>query len=181
MNEFIKSDLYRYNASRGYKQLILHYLKWISFRWCVLFRLYQNGGCCSLMYRLLLHRYSLKYGFQISHKTRIDAGFRILHHGNIVVNGNAVIGKNCTLSQGVTIGRANRGNKEGEPILGNRVWVGANAVIVGKVTIGNNVMIAPLSYVNVDVPSNSIVIGNPAQIIPSENATLGYINSPITE
>lgn len=54
-----------------------------------------------------------------------------------------------------------------------------NAVIVGKIKIGNNVLIAPNAYVSFDVPSNSVVIGNPGQITPKENATEGYINNKI--
>ncbi len=48
-------------------------------------------------------------------------------------------------------------------------------MIVGKIKIGNNVLIAANSYVNFDVPDNSIVIGNPGKIIHRENATEGYI------
>ncbi|WP_138272484.1 LbetaH domain-containing protein [Parabacteroides merdae] len=48
--------------------------------------------------------------------------------------------------------------------LGNSVWIGPNAVIVEKINIGDNVLIAANSYVNFDVPSNSIVIGNPGRI-----------------
>ncbi len=59
------------------------------------------------------------------------------------------------------------------------VWVGTNAVIVGGITIGNNVLIAPNSYVTQDVPDNSIVRGNPMQIISNEKATEGYINNRI--
>ena len=57
--------------------------------------------------------------------------------------------------------------------------LGANAVIVGKINIGNNVLIAPGAYVNFDVPDNSIVIGNPGLIRQSPGATLGYINNTI--
>lgn len=63
----------------------------------------------------------------------------------------------------------------GVPTIGNDVWIGPNAVIVGKINIGDNVLIAANSYVNFDVPSNSIVIGNPGRIIPSAKATEGYI------
>ena len=59
--------------------------------------------------------------------------------------------------------------------LGNSVWIGPNAVIVEKINIGDNVLIAANSYVNFDVPSNSIVIGNPGRDIPSANAIEGYI------
>ena len=52
-------------------------------------------------------------------------------------------------------------------------------MIVGAVTIGNNVLIVPNSYVNFDIPSNSVVMGNPAKIIPTTNATEGYINRKV--
>ena len=67
------------------------------------------------------------------------------------------------------------------PKLGDYVWIGTNAIIVGKIEIGNNVMIAPGAFVNFDVPCNSIVIGNPGRIISKENATLGYINNILNE
>lgn len=68
------------------------------------------------------------------------------------------------------------GGRCGAPVIGNEVWIGINAVIVGKVTIGDDVLIAPNSYVNCDVPSHSIVFGNPCIIKHRENATEGYIN-----
>ena len=48
-----------------------------------------------------------------------------------------------------------------------------------KIKIGNNVLIAPNAYVNFDVPDNSVVVGNPAQITPKDNATEDYINKKI--
>jgi serine O-acetyltransferase len=59
------------------------------------------------------------------------------------------------------------------------VWIGANAVIVGGITIGSNVLIAPNSYVNFDVPANSVVVGNPGAIYATERATEAYINNKI--
>ena len=56
------------------------------------------------------------------------------------------------------------------------VWMGTGSVIVGNITINDNVLIAPNSYVNFDVPSHSLVMGNPAKIIPRENPTESYIN-----
>lgn len=69
-----------------------------------------------------------------------------------------------------------KGKREGAPIIKNEVFIGANAVVVGKVVIGNNVLIAPNSYINFDVPDNSIVIGNPAKIVSERvEATNGYL------
>jgi len=72
-----------------------------------------------------------------------------------------------------------RGARKGSPVLGDFVWVGINAAIVGNVRIGNDVLIAPNSYINFDVPDHSIVIGNPGKIIHKENATEGYINNRV--
>ena len=80
------------------------------------------------------------------------------------------------LHKGCTIGRENRGKRYGSPTIGNCVSVGINSTIVGKITIGDDVLIAPNSYVNFDVPSHSIVIGNPAVIHHRDNATEEYIN-----
>ena len=59
------------------------------------------------------------------------------------------------------------------------MWIGVNSTIVGKIKIGNNVLIAPNSFVNVDVPDNSVVVGNPCKIIYKENATENYINNKV--
>lgn len=67
----------------------------------------------------------------------------------------------------------------GSPTLGNCVWIGVNATIVGNIRIGDDVLIAPNSYVNLDVPSHSVVLGNPCKIIHRDNATEGYINRKV--
>ena len=60
--------------------------------------------------------------------------------------------------------------------LGDDIWIGINASIVGGVKVGNDVMIAPGAFVNRDVPSHSVVIGNPCIIKHKDHATEGYIN-----
>jgi serine O-acetyltransferase len=103
----------------------------------------------------------------------------IAHFGNIIVNGKAIIGKNCNLSPNVIIGQTNRGAKSGVPEIGDNVWIGSGAVVVGKIIIGNNVLIAPNSFVNMDIPENSMVIGNPGKVYFNDNATIGYIDNRV--
>ena len=88
----------------------------------------------------------------------------------------AILGKNINIHHGVLIGQTNRGGRRGAPVIGNEVWIGINVAIVGNITIGDDVLIAPNSYVNRDVPSHSIVIGNPCIIKHKDNATEGYID-----
>lgn len=129
------------------------------------------------LFRLVKRMLRQNYGLELD-SFAIGKGLYLGHPYNIAVSDLAVIGDNCNLNKGVTIGAENRGERTGAPVLGNRVWVGTNAVLVGAVTIGDNVLIAPNSYVNMDVPSDSIVIGNPAKIIPNRpDATEGYINN----
>ncbi|WP_425428103.1 serine O-acetyltransferase [Arcticibacter pallidicorallinus] len=99
------------------------------------------------------------------------------HFGNIVVNPQAKIGSNCNVAQGVTIGQSNRGAKKGSPTIGNCVWIGPNSVVVGNIVIGDNVLIGGGAMVNIDIPSNSIVIGNPCTVIPKMGAIDGYITN----
>lgn len=74
------------------------------------------------------------------------------------------------------IGQQNRGRLKGTPTIGNNVWIGINAAVVGKITIGDDVLIAPNSFVNCDIPSHSVVFGNPCIIKHRDHATEGYVN-----
>jgi serine O-acetyltransferase len=180
-HDFIQADLIRYKDENRFKHLFFAF-QIPGFRYSYFLRKASYSSKKSipgLFYRFLLKHYSVKYGYQITPSTKIGKGLYIGHHGTIIINSKSVIGDCCNLSPGVTIGQTNRGSKKGAPVLGDRVWVGTNAVIVGGIKIGDNVLIAPNAYVNIDVPSNSIVIGNPAQIIFKENATEDYIDSCI--
>ena len=137
----------------------------------------SNNKIVKLICKVLLKHYRERYGLEILPKTQIGKGLYLGHAFNITINPNAVIGENCNIHKGVVIGQINRGNKKGAPIIGNKVWIGINAAIVGKITIGDEVLIAPNSYVNVDVPSHSVVFGNPCVIKHRDNATEGYINN----
>ncbi len=171
----VQKDLFRHTGKYQSFPLWKGFFK-PGFKYVYCMRKAANGGFFSIIYKLLLRHYSLKYGYQISYRTKIGEGFYLGHWGAIVVNPDTQIGKNCNIAQGVTIGQTNRGEKQGVPTIGDEVWIGANAIIVGGISIGNKVLIAPNAYVNEDVPDHSIVIGNPSKIIESKEATTGYIN-----
>ena len=146
-------------------------------RYMLAYRGIQQRKAPMGLYRLLKRGLRQKFGLELD-SMAIGKGLYLGHPYNISVSEFAEIGSNCNLSKGVTIGAENRGPRTGAPKLGNKVWVGTNAVVVGKITIGDNVMIAPNAFVNRDVPPNSIVIGNPAQIITGRSdATEGYIDN----
>lgn len=152
-------------------------------RYQYFYRLYKNIPCSfKPLIWILKKLYILSefpYGCEIHPGSDIGPGLYIGHPWNITVNGKVKIGANCSIHKNVTIGQESRGKRKGAPIIGDCVWMGINATIVGKITIGDDVMIAPNSFVNCDVPSHSIVYGNPCVIRPKENATEGYINNKV--
>lgn len=127
--------------------------------------------------RTLLRWKGYKTGISLSRSNQIGPGFLIGHWGRIIINGNAVIGEDFVVSCGVVIGMDMRGKRMGTPTIGDRVCIHSNSCVVGNVKIGNDVVIAPNTFVNFDVPDHSIVIGNPASIHHRDNATEGYIGS----
>ena len=114
---------------------------------------------------------------EIYGKTNIGKGLYLGHPHGITINPNTIIGENCNIHKGVTIGQENRGNRKGVPTIGNMVWIGVNATIVGNIIIGDDVLIVPNAFVNCDVPSHSVVLGNPCVIKHKDNATEAYINN----
>ena len=176
INELIKADLFRYGGltkihkgKRNPGFQYMYYLRRAS--------QYKRFSVLGIYFGLIVKKLSYKYGFQIPITTEIGKGFYIGHFGTIVVNQNVKIGMNCNIAHSTTIGQANRGKRKGCPIIGDKVWIGTGSVIVGNINIGNNVLIAPNSFVNIDVPNDSLVMGNPAKIVPKENPTDGYINN----
>jgi serine O-acetyltransferase len=139
-------------------------------------RCQTSEGLPLLYYRWRFKRLKEKRHLEIYGKCDIGPGLYLGHVFGITINADVVIGSNCNIHKGVTIGQENRGARKGSPVIGNSVWIGVNATVVGGITIGDDVLIAPNSFVNRDVPSHSIVYGNPCVIEHREGATDGYVN-----
>ena len=86
--------------------------------------------------------------------------------------------KNCNISQGVTIGIVNSGEKAGVPSIGDRVYIGPGAKIIGNIKIGNDVAIGANAVVVSDVPDGVTVGGIPAKAI-SQNNSSAYIKNTL--
>ena len=175
-------DLYRWTGKTNFTTRVKMYFV-PKYRIVRLFRKCQfyKEKCkvVFFVYRLIYEHYAVKYGVDIGTSTNIGPGFIIRHVGGIAINGGATIGKDVEILQGVTIGYERRGKRQGNPVIGNQVWIGSNAIVVGNIEIGNDVLIAPGAYVNFNVPDHSIVIGNPGKIISKENATESYVINTI--
>ena len=100
----------------------------------------------------------------------IGEGLYIGHYGSIIMPRYGRIGHNCSFAQSSTIGVAGTGDNRGAPMIGNRVFVGAHSVVVGKISIGDDAMICAGSIVTRSVPPRAVVMGNPARVVSYEGS-----------
>lgn len=100
----------------------------------------------------------------IDPQATIGPGFYIGHIGGIHINPGAVLGSNCDVTHRITIGTSAMG-RQGAPVLGNEVYVGTGAAILGKVKIGDGAKIAANTLVITNVPAGATVMGVPGRII----------------
>ncbi len=181
MNDYLKSDVYRYYGKNDNKTILKGFFTNHAVRFLYFLRgaKYSKFIIKRYICKFFLSRSRKKYGLEIGSANQIGKGFYLGHAYNITINPNALLGNNINIHKGVTIAQENRGKRMGTPKVGDCVWIGVNSTIVGNITIGNDVLIAANAFVNVDIPDHSIVIGNPCKVISREQATLEYINKKV--
>lgn len=105
-------------------------------------------------------------GIEIHPGASIGSGLFIDHGAGIVIGETARIGDNCVLFHNVTLGGTGKHLGKRHPTLGNNVFIGTGATILGPVTIGDNSSIGANTFVYmVDIPANCTVVGTPAVIV----------------
>lgn len=111
-------------------------------------------------------RHLSSFGTHVSFPSARFAGKPMLPHGlnGIIINNDVVVGKNCTIYHQVTIG----GGNGGAPVIGDNVFIGAGAKIIGPVHIGNNVKIGAGCIVAEDIPDDVTVVMERPRIIIHE-------------
>ncbi|MBU0630161.1 MAG: serine O-acetyltransferase [Candidatus Margulisbacteria bacterium] len=107
----------------------------------------------------LLTMIEIHPGAKIGKKVFID------HGCGVVIGETAVIGDNVTIYQGVTLGGTGKEKGKRHPTIGNNVVIGAEAIILGNITIGDFARVGAAAVVTKPVPSHSTVVGNPARIV----------------
>ena len=116
---------------------------------------------------------------QLPLSAEVGPGLFIPHTGYVVLSTRARLGRNCTLTQGVTIGhaRGGSGNRQGVPVLGDRVYVGPGAAVIGPITVGDDALVGVGAVVLRNVPSRGVAVGNPARVI-SRRGSFDLIDYP---
>ena len=138
--------------------------------------LVNDGAAAQIMYRMMrfcqthhlkvLAAVIYRLNACITHATigrnaDMGPGFVILHSVGVVINTNVRAGHNLVIYHCVTLGAEH--NKS--PILGDNVYIGAGAKVIGGVRVGSNVKIGANAVVTKDVPDGATVIGIPARVV----------------
>ena len=145
--------------------------------------LFSQGFIATFYYRIFRYLYTSKYyivrlfamlsyqfvgfwttnlfGITLPIRCNIGKAIYFTHNGGIILHPDCIIGDYSTIHQGVTIGS----NGRGTPTIGNKVYIGANALVLGKIEIGDEVVIGAGSVVTKSLPPKAVVVGNPFKII----------------
>jgi len=175
----IKSDLYRAVGDTGLKVVLKSLMFNSGFKICLSYRIchychINKKKLLLLFFKTFNRYYQTKYSMSLPYEAKVGSGLYLGHVFSLIVSPKAVIGKNVNLSQGVTIGFASRGDRKGYPTIGDNVYIGPGAVIIGNISVGNNVAIGANCVVTKDVPDNAVVVGIPGKVI-SHKGSQDYV------
>ncbi len=183
----LAADLYRYGGRTDLRAFLRHFLFTPGYKITVLMRtagyLSQQpaqGFGLAIVLKFMLLRARYKYGIAIPDYMLIGPGLFINRFGGIYFNGDAIVGCNANITHGTMLGQANRGALMGSPILKHRVFMGAGAKVVGRLTVGSDASIGSNAVVTKDVPDQGVVGGVPAKLI-SMAGSVGYINRQVPD
>jgi serine O-acetyltransferase len=173
--ENLQRDYARFGVSRGerLRELLFNTGSWAVVSYRLRRALHQCRGPRIL--RLMLNACGMAIKvitevlthIEIPASVEIGPGLSIPHTGYIIIHSRAKLGANCTLTTGVVIGHGG-GSKSGTlgcPTIGDRVYLGPGATLIGPITIGDDALIAPGAIVTRSVPPRGVVGGNPAKLI----------------
>jgi serine O-acetyltransferase len=171
----IRDDLRRHGLRGGgfWALVVYRYGRWGTarrsgwLRWC-------NGKGYGL-FRPVVQHFS---GIDLDRNTRVGRDLHVVHGGMVHIHPRAVIGDRVGIMHGVTLG-TNMG--EGAPIVGNDVFIGCHASVLGGVKIGDGARIAANSLVISDVPPGAVAIGVPARVSPDLSALRKDAVRPVLE
>jgi serine O-acetyltransferase len=117
-------------------------------------------------------------GVAIDRGMRVGRNFRIIHAGGIVLHPQVTFGDRCGIMHNVTVGT--NMDKPGVPRIGDDVFIGAGAVVIGNIVVGDGALIAANSLVFFDVPADALAMGVPAVIYPNKSRLRRRPGEPTT-
>lgn len=126
-------------------------------------KLWSQGR--TVMALLIQSRVSEIFAVDIHPGAKIGKGIVIDHATGVVIGETAVVGDNVTILHNVTLGGTGKVSGDRHPKIGDGVFLGAGAKVLGNIRIGDGAKIGAGSVVLKEVPSRATAVGNPARLI----------------
>ena len=123
----------------------------------------------SFIYGIGFRRCRNVYGIELPYSAQLGRRVVIEHQGGIVIHGATIIGDGTIIRQGCTFGMRSLNRIAEAPTIGCNVNIGAGAVIVGDIKVGDRASIGANAVVLRDVPPDTLAIGVPAKIVARRN------------
>jgi len=117
-----------------------------------------------LVYVALRFFVHVLFGIDLSTNAEIGPGLYIGHFGGIFLHGH--MGRNCSVGQGVTIGYKGAGKSTERPRVGDDVYIGAGAFVIGAIRVGDRVVIGANTTVVKDIPDDCVVVSAKPRVLP---------------
>ena len=166
----LKADIARYRTEEGTSGTLRSATFWVVF-WYRFGHWMYRENCPRLLRMFLKLIYAPIYLFievflhiRIPPSAEIGPGLYLSHVGGILINPQAVIGSNCDIAHHVTIGVSAMGRR-GVPQIGNHVYLGTGATLIGKIKVGDGAKIAANTLVMSNVPAGATVMGVPGRVV----------------
>ena len=172
----LMADVHRQHGRSSIALMLRTAVTHRTFRPILTLRLCEAASACALRSVLLplarvAHRITCHLAcIDLPWQVRVGGGLAITHGWGLVLNADCVLGRNVTLFHGVTLGRRDRllpdGSREtGVPTIGDGVWLGPHAILIGPIHVGDGSRVAGGSFLSADVPPACIMRGNPAVLL----------------
>ena len=180
MRALIRSDIYRLrrygNQNSTLRLLLTNQGLWA----CLCYRVghdLQAKNLPPVIRHLTMGAYHLWWkwvevttGISISPDCQIGPGLYIGHFGQIILHPDVVMGQDCNLSQGVTLGLAEKDGQWGTPTVGDRVYIAPGAKVIGPVHLASGTVVGANAVVISDTVTDATVVGIPAKMVNQDGS-----------
>lgn len=138
----------------------------ITFCYRIAHYFYVNQQKIALrLFNLYYFNLQTRFCCELPYETEIGPGFYFGHVFGTIVNAQCRFGKNVNMSHAVTLGKIAKGPRAGAPVVGDNVYIGPGAKIIGGIQLSKGTTVGANAVITKDTPEDAVMVGIPAKIL----------------